>query len=184
MLLLQKAGRVLGLITIAATFWAWGSVPGQAALITLETTLSGFQEVDDAGNPGQGDPDGFGTAVLVIDDTDLTIDWDFTFGNIELPLIGAHIHQAPAGVNGPIIVDFSAQPSGSGLSDPDLANVLANPAGFYVNLHNDPFPAGAIRGQLSGLPQAIPEPAALGLFGVALIVLAVLGGRVRRVTSA
>ena len=187
MLLLQKAGRVLGLITIAATFWGWGSAPGRAALITFETTLDGFQEVDDAGNPGQGDLDGFGTAVLMVDDADLTIDWDFTFGNIDLPLIGAHIHQAPAGVNGPIVVDFSAQPSGSDLFDPDLANVLANPAGFYVNLHNDPFPAGAIRGQLSAPspapPQVIPEPATLGLIAIALAGLALLGGigpRLRR----
>ncbi|WP_119460506.1 CHRD domain-containing protein [Rhodospirillaceae bacterium SYSU D60014] len=184
MLILHYAGRVFGLIAIAATFWAWGSVPGQAALITLETTLDGFQEVDPEGNPAQGDLDGFGTAVLVIDDADLTIDWDLTFGNIVLPLIGAHIHQAPAGVVGPIVVDFMAQPSGSNLSDPDLANVLANPTGFYVNLHNDPFPAGAIRGQLPQPPQVIPEPAAVGLLGVAMVALAMLGRRVRRVTSA
>jgi hypothetical protein len=184
MLVLQNAGRALGLTMIAATFWAWGSAPGQASLITLETALDGFQEVDDAGNPGQGDLDGFGTAVVVIDDEALTIDWDFTFGNIELPLILAHIHQAPAGVAGPVVVDFSAQPSGSDLFDPDLANVLADPTGFYVNLHNDPFPAGAIRGQLPGLPQVVPEPATLGLFSLAVIVLAMLGRGVRRVTSA
>src|SRR3546814_15975345 len=93
MLLLHDAGRMLGLMTIAAMLWAWGSMPGQAALITFETTLDGFQEVDPEGNPAQGDLDGLGPAVLVIDDADLTIDWELTFGNIVVPLIGARTHQ-------------------------------------------------------------------------------------------
>jgi hypothetical protein len=32
---------------------------------------------------------------------------------------------------------------------PRLAAILANPNGFYVNVHNAEFPDGAIRGQLS-----------------------------------
>jgi len=26
--------------------------------------------------------------------------------------------------------------------------ISANPRGFYVNIHTDPYPAGAVRGQL------------------------------------
>jgi hypothetical protein len=39
--------------------------------------------------------------------------------------------------------------SGGPIVDPDLAGVLANPSGWYVNVHNAIYPAGAVRGQLS-----------------------------------
>ena len=128
----------------------------------FEFTLDGAQEV-----PGPGDPDGTGTAKLTINtDTPVpTVSWEFTAQNILMPLTGAHIHSAPFGVAGPIVVDFSGQLTGSGLADSDLSNVVANPAGFYVNLHNADFPAGAIRGQ-------IPAPATLALVGIALTVVA------------
>ena len=35
------------------------------------------------------------------------------------------------------------------LSSAQLADIVANPSGYYVNLHTDVFPDGAIRGQLS-----------------------------------
>jgi hypothetical protein len=70
-------------------------------------------------------------------------------------------------VPGPIVVSFAGQLTGSGLSDPDLANVLANPTGFYVNVHNAQFPGGAIRGQL-GPGVHVPEPGTLLLLGAGL----------------
>jgi hypothetical protein len=44
--------------------------------------------------------------------------------------------------------------------------VLANPAGFYVNVHTTCFQGGAIRGQLA------PEPAALALLSMGALALA------------
>lgn len=147
----------------------------QAALVQFLVPLSGSEEF-----PGPGDPDGSGLADLTIDSVTNTISWNITVNNIALPLSGAHIHQAPAGVAGPIVVDFSAQLSGSGLVDADLANVLANPTGFYVNLHNSPdFPAGAIRGQLSA---PVPLPSAVWLFGGGLLSL--IGAARRKAASA
>ncbi len=122
--------------------------------------MDGLQEA-----PDPGDADGTGTAFLSIESETLTIEWSIAVENIDLPTIGAHIHQAPVGVAGPIVVDFDNQLSGFGLTDPDLAGVLANPANYYVNVHNDPFPDGAVRGQLATEPPApvIPVPPALGL---------------------
>jgi len=120
--------------------------------------MSGEQEA-----PGPGDPDGTGTAFLTIDPDTLTIDWNIIVSNIDFPLTGAHIHEAPAGVPGPIVVDFSSQLSGSDLADPDLAGVLEDPAEYYVNVHNDLFSGGAIRGQLGNPISVIPIPSALGL---------------------
>jgi CHRD domain len=141
------------------------SLNASAAIVEFLVPLQGSQEVD-----GSGDPDGMGLAHLFINDVGPTIDWSITVENIALPPTGAHIHQGVAGTNGPVVVDFSGQLSGTGLMDADLANVLANPTGFYVNIHNSNFIGGAVRGQL-GAP--VPVPPALLLFltafaGVAL----------------
>ena len=75
--------------------------------------------------------------------------------------IQAHIHHAPAGVNGPIHWDFflladpdltGAHPSLRGVASPRaaavLADLLANPDQYYVNVHSTNFQGGAVRGQL------------------------------------
>jgi hypothetical protein len=142
----------------------------QAAPSHFLLPLTGAQEV-----PGPGDPDGTGTASLLIDPDALTIDWDIVVSDIDFPLTGAHIHVGAAGVAGPIVVDFDSQLTGSGLVDADLADILANPTNYYVNVHNGLFPAGAIRGQLP-CPTVIPDPATLTL---AMIGLASLGLRRR-----
>jgi CHRD domain len=89
------------------------------------------------------------------------------FKNTSTPNHG-HIHRGAAGVNDMIVVEFFelvANPADprhdqleaeSGLEDcvpaseSILNEIAANPQGFYVNLHNARFPAGAIRGQLQG----------------------------------
>ena len=85
-----------------------------------------------------------------------------------------HIHEGAAGVNGGIVVPFfelripPADP-GAPATDPRndalesgrlqdcvagdpavLARIVANPANFYVNVHNARFPGGALRCQLEG----------------------------------
>ena len=134
----------------------------QATLFNYTIGLSGANEVNG------GDPDGFGTALITIDDSTApfpTISWNITVGSILLPPTGAHIHQGVAGVNGPVRIDFSAQLTGSGLQDADLAGVIAQPSGWYVNIHTSQFPGGAIRGQ-------VPEPATALLLAGGLALLA------------
>lgn len=126
-----------------------------AAISTFVVPLDGHQEIGAGGVSDAGDLDGTGTATLVIDDVANTIEWEIVVHNIVLPPTGAHIHQAGAGANGPVRIDFNAQLSGTGLVDPDLATLLADPMGFYVNIHNAQFPLGAVRGQLSA-PGSVP----------------------------
>jgi hypothetical protein len=100
--------------------------------------------------------------VKVFDDG--TMEFTFTINNKDdETFTRAHIHKAPAGSNGPIHWDFleagvpvatvSGQPSQlRGVARPRaaavLADLLANPDQYYVNVHSAAFPGGAVRGQL------------------------------------
>ncbi|MGH7500469.1 MAG: CHRD domain-containing protein [Longimicrobiales bacterium] len=102
-----------------------------------------------------GDPDGVGTALLTLNTGQRTVCWSLTASNIALPAIASHIHRAPAGLSGPIVLPISP-PDGSGASsgcDDDvdrrlIVDILRDPTGYYVNVHTTDEPAGAIRGQL------------------------------------
>jgi CHRD domain len=73
------------------------------------------------------------------------------------PAMAAHIHKGRAGVAGPVVVptDGSSfkppRPTSSGCEAIPLAlskKLRQNPSQYYVNVHNKPYPDGAIRGQL------------------------------------
>ncbi len=159
--------------------WRWAGALGalvtmlvfadgaRADMVTLSAMLDGAQEV------GGGDADGMGVALIMIDTSTNAITWAINAMDIDLPLTGAHIHQGAAGANGSILVDFNATFMGT-TTDTDAGAIAANPSGFYVNLHNAAFPGGAIRGQLT----LVPEPSSLALIGLG--GLGLLGYGLRR----
>jgi hypothetical protein len=79
-------------------------------------------------------------------------------------IVGAHIHPAPAGTNGPVIISTGLASgntvtlsNGTGeftfrgvFSDPAVVQqIVNNPAGFYFNVHSPNNPGGFSRGQLA-----------------------------------
>ncbi|MDP8962133.1 MAG: CHRD domain-containing protein, partial [Actinomycetota bacterium] len=65
----------------------------------------------------------------------------------------AHIHEGEAGTAGPAVIPLEPPKEGPvdtcAEADPAVVQrVIANPSGFYVNVHNQEFPGGAVRGQL------------------------------------
>ena len=117
---------------------------------TFTTSLSGAEEA-----PGPGDPNGKGSASLDVYNEGVVC-YTLKVQAIEAPM-AAHIHEAPAGVAGPVVVDLRidlATARGNTLTycanagDQLAAEIRANPADYYVNVHNAAYPGGAIRGQL------------------------------------
>ena len=138
----KRLALVLTLLAFAAT--------GVTAS-TLGAVLTGSQEV-----PDPGDPDAFGHSTVVFNEARTEVTITTVVGGIE-SVTAAHIHTGVAGVPGPVLIGFASgsMPFVNGASvtlpvDPEVANaILANPSGYYVNLHNGTFPNGAVRGQLS-----------------------------------
>jgi hypothetical protein len=67
-----------------------------------------------------------------------------------------HIHAAPKGENGDIVVPLTAPSAGNpaafggckNVNSDLLGRIAANPANYYVNVHTSRYPDGAVRGQL------------------------------------
>lgn len=123
-----------------------GAIRGQLLGGTL---LTGKAEV-----PGPGDADGFGGAAVVINADKGQLCYGVGVVNIKLPAAAAHIHKGDAKTAGPVVVPFTA-PDATGFAgacvsvDKTLAaDILKNPANYYVNVHTSDFPNGAVRGQL------------------------------------
>ncbi|MDX6439689.1 MAG: hypothetical protein QOF45_2272 [Gaiellaceae bacterium] len=102
-----------------------------------------------------GDPVGTGTATVRLRAGQGQVCYRIAAVNLP-PAAAAHIHRGAAGTSGPVIIPL-ATPNTAGLvggcataTRALVGSILAAPASFYVNVHTAEFPAGAIRGQLSG----------------------------------
>jgi hypothetical protein len=111
------------------------------------------------------DSRGFATVRIDVEDSEVCFNVSFERGGTANR---GHIHRGIAGVNGPIVVAFFDLEMPDDQTDPRLdtlerrnglrdcvdadpvilQEILANPSGFYVNLHNARFPGGFVRGQL------------------------------------
>ncbi len=114
----------------------------------LATALTGAEEV-----PGPGDPDGTGFAAVTVNPGRGLVCYELSVSGIAAAT-GAHIHEAPPGEAGPVVVGLEPPTDGSssGCATVERAlakDILKNPADYYVNVHNAEYPAGALRGQLS-----------------------------------
>jgi hypothetical protein len=131
--------------SIAATvsILALSAVGLPAASAAAAIPLNGEQEAAAA------DPDGHGFFTYTIEGT--TFCWTLSWENIETAT-AAHVHLAPREVAGPIVIPLAITTSPSAgcntISTDLAAAITADPKAYYVNIHNAPFPAGAIRGQL------------------------------------
>ncbi|HJZ75357.1 MAG TPA: CHRD domain-containing protein [Vicinamibacterales bacterium] len=145
------------------------SAPSGTGTQTFTATLRPSEEVPSVTGP---EASGTGTVTITLNAT------KDTSGNVtaatatfaanlsgfpaSTAIIMAHIHQAPSGQSGNVVVSTNVAAgevmltNGSGsftrsgiAVTPDIASqLLANPAGFYFNVHSTLNPGGVARGQL------------------------------------
>jgi hypothetical protein len=118
--------------------------PKQAGAVPL----TGAAEV-----PGTGDSNGSGTVIVTPHPDKGEVCYELTVANLQDP-VAAHIHEGPAGKEGPVKVELEAPKGGTvkGCKRADAAviqGIMQNPANYYVNVHTAEFPKGAVRGQLA-----------------------------------
>ncbi len=134
-------GRHLFATVLAGLLFAG---PLQAAIIMLQAELNGANEIPS----GVGDPDGSGFATFTIDTIACTMIWAVTVENIDFGDRGAHTHRRFSGQS----ATCASTSRGCSAAGPDRTDadavLIANPSGFYYNVHTGPFQGGAIRGQL------------------------------------
>lgn len=113
----------------------------------FRVTLEGEVEV-----PVAGDLDGTGSAEIRINPGRRQLCYSLKVSGIA-PATAAHVHVAPAGAAGPVVVGLSAPATGSSsgcvsITRARALEIIRNPERYYVNVHNADFPGGALRAQL------------------------------------
>jgi hypothetical protein len=138
-----------------------------------------------------GDPVATGTATVRLRAGQGQVCYKVAADNLGGAAVAMHIHQAAAGTAGPVVIPL-ATPNADGkaagcavVARPLVAQILASPAGYYLNVHTAAFPGGAIRGQLTGTsPSAVGTVISLDLKGTSepnasgTAVLRILSGQV------
>ncbi|HEV7919401.1 MAG TPA: CHRD domain-containing protein [Thermoanaerobaculia bacterium] len=134
-----------------------GEIRGQLALISgvvrYAGELRGTNEVPSNSSPAVG-------AYFITIDPSFNLTWEVNVGALQNATL-SHIHDGPAGANGPVLITFAANSgefqNGRTFGTVSIASLdatvrdrlLTAPAGFYVNVHSTAFPGGEIRGQLT-----------------------------------
>jgi len=142
--------------------------------------LLGVNETPPTPSPGSG------TIDLIVDTSANDVQFTLAFSGLTGSSTAAHIHEAPVGVAGPVKVPLpldsalgltsgSVTGTGTPIAGFNVADIVATPTNFYVNVHSSTFPAGEIRGQViqcTPVSASVPQfsgPASLPLLAVVLI---------------
>jgi CHRD domain len=119
----------------------------------FSTPMSGAEEA-----PPTGDPNATGQADLRLNQGQSRICFELSWEAIDGTVVAAHIHRAPVGVPGPIVVPLFEGESFLGTDEFSdcvfgidrglIKDIRQHPDDYYVNVHSNLFPDGAVRGQL------------------------------------
>ncbi len=162
-----------------------GEIRGQILLetdVAYTAMLDAEQETEDV------DSEGTGLATFNLSKSGMEVNYRVVLDGLTEPAMMAHLHMAPAGTNGDVVVNLSDGIDGnviSGSFDPTEFDGLLeamNAGEIYINVHTTNFPAGEVRGQLMrdnrithdaylDTAQEMPEPMGADGNGLAVVGL-------------
>jgi hypothetical protein len=147
----------------AGVFVLTVALAAAASAQTLTATLNGGEETPIL-NTGA-----VGTAEVIVDAANQEVTVTLRVLNVPTPTTAGHIHIGPAGIAGPVVINFPealvgrtgdfammfragpnqfvARPAIGINTMEDAIQAIVN-GNSYVNIHTQQFPAGEIRGQL------------------------------------
>jgi hypothetical protein len=179
-----------GVATVSAMVLL-GAGPAMAEQVSLTGSGSGADEA-----PGPGEEGATIEGDLTVDTDTGTITYTVSVAGNAEDVAAAHIHEAPVGTAGEVVVPLDEAAVGAGAQatatvEPELAQEIADdPENYYLNAHSESFPDGFARGQLTdAAPSSVPAgdgSSASGpapLVGVTLLAVgaaALVLGAVRR----
>jgi hypothetical protein len=187
---------VLTIAAIALMLTASAQARGEIVVFTAQLLAGNEVPPVAVVNPAEQSATGSATITLDVTRSGSTITaatarFDVSLSGMASNIILSHIHQAGAGVNGPIVVDSLISPavpvavvngaaaytrSNLTVTPAIAAAILANPAGFYFNVHTVLSPGGVARGQLfvdQGVGPGIAAPT-LSEWGAILMTLLII----------
>jgi hypothetical protein len=157
---MNRWGLVVLAAFVAAAACGDDNPTSPSAPLVFTANLSPANEVPPIGNAEGG---GRGAVQISIDGTTASFYFQLTGFPSDTRVVGAHIHTAGPGINGPIVVSTGISAANAvvmtdpitefrvtGIAvDPALVQAIVNnPLGYYFNVHSPLNPGGFARGQL------------------------------------
>ena len=128
--------------------------PGDDEGGTLTAELSGGKEVCEQADRCGGTATG--TADVEINSDQNELCYELELNGVQNVTV-AHIHAGEEGEAGPVLINLNYEGNDSGtdnlvcldgLKESDLEDISEEPGEYYVNVHSEQYPDGALRGQL------------------------------------
>lgn len=150
----------------------FSATPSSAQVVNMTATLTGGEETTATAGVLGILTGAVGTATVSVDAANEEIAVTLQLFNFATGTTAGHIHVAPRGVAGPVVINFPIPTGRTGdlplsfrvgpaafVARPEIGIVTFQDAvqaivggGAYVNIHSSQFPAGEIRGQLTLVP--------------------------------
>ena len=141
------------LLALPLAAFLGAAFPAFPALQRFTVPLNAREQVDFAHpSGGTGDPQASGLVTLTVMPVERKVCYDFMLRGADRPMM-AHIHRGRPLQNGPPIVTLFTGPGAplegcAAANTGQLADIIADPADYYVALATTGYPDGALRGQL------------------------------------